>query len=366
VTAPQVPSLLEELLQVPGPAGFEEPATVAWRRAASFAQLSGDRIGSSFARIGEGEPVLGVFGHIDEIGLIVSHIDEKGLLWFSPLGYWDPQVLVGQRVEVRGRAGQVPGVVGRKPIHVMLESTELKRAVELRELHVDVGATSLEEASALVSPGDPITLSGPPLSVAGGRVISKSMDNRLGAYVALESARRYAERGAAGEGSMVAVASVREELGLHGATTAAFELAPDIAIAVDVTHESAAPGMDEKLEGKHEFGSGPVIGRAPILSERLSSALIETAEAEGIPYTVRGTGLGALGLVTGTDADATNVSRSGVPSAVVSIPLRYMHSPVEMVDLRDVEACVQLIVAFASSLTSELAAELDPGRIRLD
>jgi endoglucanase len=360
----ETPPLLAELLEASGPSGFEEPATAVWRRAAAFAELSGDRIGSTFARVGTGGPVLGVFGHIDEIGLIISHIDEKGLLWVSPLGYWDAQVLVGQRVTVRGREGEVAGVIGRKPIHVMFDSEELKQAVELRDLHVDIGATSLEEATALVSLGDPITLSGPPLALAGGRVASKSMDNRLGAYIALEALRRYAEQPGGGEGTFVAVASVREELGLHGATTASYELAPDIAITVDVTHESAAPGMDEKYEGKHEFGSGAVIGRAPILSDPLTRALIETAEKEGIPHTVRGTGLlGVLGLVTGTDADATNVSRSGIPSAVISIPLRYMHSPVEMVDLRDIEACVELIAAFARRLTGDLFAAFDPSQI---
>jgi endoglucanase len=354
-----IPRLLGDLLEAPGPAGFEEPATETWRRAASFAELGGDRIGSAFARVGTGRPVLGVFGHIDEIGLIVSHIDEKGLIWFAPLGYWDPQVLVGQRVEIRGRDGQVPGVIGRKPIHLMFESEELKRAVELRELHVDIGATNLMEATELVSLGEPITLSGPPLAVAGHRLISKSMDNRLGAYIALESARRYAKDAGAGEGSFTAVASVREEIGLHGAATASYELEPDVAITVDVTHESAAPGMDEKYEGKHEFGSGAIIGRAPVLSDRLTRTLIETAEAEGIPHTVRGTGLlGVLEHSTGTDADVTNVSRSGVPSAVISLPLRYMHTPVEMVDLRDVEACVRLVTAFARRLTADLAAEL--------
>ncbi|MFN8215305.1 MAG: M20/M25/M40 family metallo-hydrolase [Solirubrobacterales bacterium] len=359
--ASETPPLLAELLQAPGPAGFEERATDVWRGAASFAALGGDRVGSTFARVGEGAPVLGAFGHIDEIGLIVSHIDEKGLLWFSPLGYWDAQILVGQRVEVQGREGAVPGVIGRKPIHVMFESEELKKAVELRDLHVDVGATSYEEATALVSHGDPIVVAGPPLAMAGDRLVSKSMDNRLGAYIVLEALRRYHEEPGGGEGSFVAVASVREELGLHGAKTASYALDPDVAITVDVSHESAAPGMEERFEGKHEFGSGAVIGRAPILSDRLTAALIETAEVEGIPYTVRGTGLiGALGLSTGTDADATNVSRGGVPSGVISIPLRYMHSPVEMVDLRDVEACVELLAAFARRLTPALAAELDP------
>lgn len=341
------PDLLDKLLRAGAPSGYEGPAAEIWREAASFAELSFDGIGSSIARVGDASPLLAVVGHIDEIGLIITHIDEKGFLWFAPVGGWDPQILVGQRVEIRGKEGLVPGVAGRKPIH-LLEPEQRKKVVELKGMHIDIGVTDREEAEALVRVGDPVVIATEPQPMAGDRLVSKAMDNRLGAYVALESLRRYAEGDEPG-GSFAAIASVQEEIGLFGARTAAFEVRPDIAIAVDVTHATDAPGIDEKEEGSHPFGSGPVIGRGSTLSPKVFELLVETAEAEGIDYTITASGRG-----TSTDADVLQISRSGIPTGVVSIPLRYMHSPVEMVDLRDVEATIELIAAFASRLSDDL------------
>jgi putative aminopeptidase FrvX len=338
------PVLLDKLLRVGAPSGYEGPAAEIWREAASFAELSFDGIGSSIARVGDASPLLAVVGHIDEIGLIITHIDEKGFLWFAPVGGWDPQILVGQRVEVRGKDGLVPGVAGRKPIH-LLEADQRKKVVELKGMHIDIGAADREEAEGLVRVGDPVVIATEPMPVAGDRLVSKSMDNRLGAYVALESLRRCAEGPG---GSFAAVASVQEEIGLFGARTAAFEIRPDIAIAVDVTHATDAPGVDEKEIGSHPFGSGPAIGRGSTLSPKVFELLVETAEAEGIDYSISASGRG-----TSTDADVLQISRSGIPTGVISIPLRYMHSPVEMVDLRDVEATVELLAAFGRRLSSD-------------
>ncbi|MGN6217429.1 MAG: M42 family metallopeptidase [Solirubrobacterales bacterium] len=341
------PVLLNNLLRAGAPSGYEGPAAEVWREAASFAELNTDGIGSSIARVGDAAPLLAVVGHIDEIGLIVTHIDEKGFLWFAPVGGWDPQILVGQRVEVRGRNGLVPGVAGRKPIH-LLEADQRKKVVELKSMHIDVGAADYDEAAELVRVGDPVVIAAEPMPVAGERLVSRAMDNRLGAYVALESLRRCAEGDGPG-GSFAAVAAVQEEIGLFGARTAAFEVRPDIAVAVDVTHATDAPGVDEKEIGSHAFGSGPAIGRGSTLSPKVFELLVETAEAEDIPYTISASGRG-----TSTDADVLQISRSGIPTGLVSIPLRYMHSPVEMVDLRDVEAAVKLLAAFASRLSSDI------------
>jgi putative aminopeptidase FrvX len=340
------PDLLDKLLRAGAPSGYEGPAAEVWREAASFAEVSVDGIGSTIARIGEASPLLAVVGHIDEIGLIITHVDEKGFLWFAPVGGWDPQILVGQRVEIRGKDGPVPGVAGRKPIH-LLEADQRKKVVELKSMHIDIGVTEREEAEALVRVGDPVVIATEPQPMAGDRLVSKAMDNRLGAYVALESLRRCAEGDGPG-GSFAAIASVQEEIGLFGARTAAFQVRPDIAIAVDVTHATDAPGIDEKEEGSHPFGSGPVIGRGSTLSPKVFELLAETAEAEGIDYTITASGRG-----TSTDADVLQISRSGIPTGVVSIPLRYMHSPVEMVDLRDVEATVELLAAFGRRLSSD-------------
>lgn len=341
------PELLDELLRPGAPSGYEGPAAEVWRKAASFAELSSDGLGSSIARVGDASPLLAVVGHIDEIGLIITHVDEQGFLWFAPVGGWDPQILVGQRVEVRGKEGPVLGVVGRKPIH-LLEPDQRKKVVELKSMHIDIGAADREEAEKLIRVGDPAVIAAEPMHVAGERLVSRAMDNRLGAYVALESLRRAHEKGAMA-GSFAAIAAVQEEIGLFGARTAAFEVRPDIAVAVDVTHATDAPGVDEKELGTSPLGSGPVIGRGSTLSPKVFELLAETAEAEGIEYSISASGRG-----TSTDADVLQISRSGIPTGVVSIPLRYMHSPVEMVDLRDVEATVELLAAFAGRLTADV------------
>ncbi len=343
----KTPGLLHNLLRAAGPSGYEAPAAAVWRDAASFATLSSDGIGSSVARIGEASPLLTVVGHIDEIGLVVRHIDEKGFLWFAPIGGWDPQILVGQRVEIEGRKGPVSGVVGRKPLH-LLDADARKKVVELKGLHIDIGAGDREAATELVRVGDPVVIATEPLALCGERLVSRAMDNRLGAYVALEALRRCHERGPLKAG-FAAIAAVQEEIGLFGARTSAFAVEPDLAIVIDVTHATDAPGVDEKELGTHSLGSGPVIYRGATLSPKLFELLVETAETTGIEHTI-----GATGNSTGTDADAVQFARSGIPTSLVSIPLRYMHSPVEMVDLADVEATVELIAAFATRLDSNI------------
>jgi len=345
----QSPTLLDDLLGAPAPSGYEGPASDVWRRAASFAALSTDALGSSVARIGDerAKPLLAVVGHIDEIGLVITHVDEKGFLYFAPIGGWDPQILLGQRVQVQGRDGPVTGGVGRKPIHLLREE-QRKKVVELREMHIDIGAPGQEEALERVRIGDPVVIAADPVRLDGGRLISRSLDDRIGAYVALEALRRVHERGGL-NGQMAAVAAVQEEIGSQGARTTAFSLDPDLAVAIDVTHATDAPGVDEKELGNHPLGSGPVIGRGSTLSPRIFELLSETAERLDVPHTVE-----ASGQATRTDADTIQIARAGIPAGLVSIPLRYMHSPVEMVDLADVESVVELVAGFAAALDPEL------------
>jgi putative aminopeptidase FrvX len=331
----EAPQLLHDLLGAPGPSGYEGPASEVWRDAASFATLSSDSMGSSVARIGDPDarPLFAVVGHIDEIGLVITHVDEKGFLYFAPIGGWDPQILLGQRVQVQSKDGPVSGVIGRKPIH-LLRDEQRKKVVELRDMHIDIGASSDDSA----------VIAADPLPVADGRLVSRSLDNRLGVYVALEALRRADERGRLKAG-MAAVAAAQEEIGAKGALTTSYSLQPDLAIAVDVTHATDAPGIEEKEQGRHHLGSGPVLGRGSTLSPQIFEMLAEVAEREDIPYTIE-----ASGRATHTDADAIQISRAGIPAGLVSIPLRYMHSPVEMVDLADVAATVELMAAFALSL----------------
>ncbi|MGK2955400.1 MAG: M42 family metallopeptidase [Solirubrobacterales bacterium] len=339
------PPLLDKLLNTPGPSGYELPAAEVWREAADFATVTTDGLGGSIATIGDDDeaPLVAVVGHIDEIGLVVTHIDDKGFLYFAPIGGWDPQILVGQRVTITGNEGQVPGVAGRLPIH-LLDPEQRKKVVKLKEMHIDIGVDDKEEAEALVSVGDPVVIDTEPMAVAGGRLVSRSMDNRLGSYIALEALRRCDENKKL-KARFSAVAAVQEEIGLFGSRTAAFTVRPDLAVAIDVTHATDAPGVNEKEVGSHPFGSGPVIGRGSTLSPKLYEMLKSAAESADIPFSV-----GASGNSTHTDADSLQISRTGIPTGLVSIPLRYMHSPVEMVDLADVESTVQLIVAFVESI----------------
>jgi putative aminopeptidase FrvX len=342
---------LRSLLTAAGPSGYERAP------AAAFAALGRkftddvvtDVMGSVAARVPgtqPGAPFLAIVGHIDEIGLIVTHIDDDGFISFTGVGGWDPMILVGQRVELLTREGSVLGVVGKKPIH-LLRDEERKKAPELRDLHLDIGAPDSDAARAAVRIGDVAVIAGEPVEVMGDRVISRSMDNRLGSYIALEAARLVAEEGGA-PGDVAALGVVQEEITFAGARTSAFALQPDVAIAVDVTHATDAPGIDVKQEGKHEFGQGAVIGRGSTLHPMVFELLHDAAERESIPFTVSASARG-----TGTDADAIHLSRAGVPTGLVSIGLRYMHSPVEMVQLSDIDACARLIAAFAKSLSPE-------------
>jgi endoglucanase len=308
--------------------------------------VHGDTLGTSFARVraagGEGARTLAVVGHIDEIGVAITNIEESGLLSFSTLGGIQPDTLTGQRVTIAGREGDVPGVIGRRSISA--EQRRDRQRVEHSDLHVDIGAKDGEDAARLVRVGDAGVWQGEPLELPNGRFISKALDNRLGAYVALEAARRVAEAGDA-QVDFVAVAAVQEELGYHGARTAAFSLDPDFAIAIDVTYATDVPGADARTSGKIDLGSGAAIARGPIVNRRVSDLLTETAEAEEIPHTFE-----VESNRTNTDADALHVSRSGVPTGLVSVPLRYMHSPVELAALDDLEAVIRLVVAFSRRL----------------
>jgi putative aminopeptidase FrvX len=341
-----VPDALKRLLTAPGPSGQEELAAKVWREeAATFGEVSSDVLGSSWVRVpgSAGGPLLAVVGHIDEIAVVATHAGDDGLIALRQLGGFDAQVMLGQRVEVLTRDGFLPGVIGsrrhkRKP-------GEDRKPVGFDDLFLDVGARNGEEARSLVRPGDAAVVAAEPLELRNGRIASRSLDNRIGSYVALEVARRIAAEGGT-PGDVAGVAVVQEEVGdFAGARAAAFELQPAVAIAVDVTHATDVRGADPEDEGDHKLGSGPALMRGPSMHPAVFELLYETAETEKIACTVevsRGS--------TYTDADAIHLSRIGVATGVVSIPLRYMHSPVETVELADVEAVVQLLVAFARRL----------------
>jgi endoglucanase len=341
-----IPDLLRELLTAVGPTGHEGPASRVWRQAASaFAEVRSDTLGTSFARVSTGgRSTLAIFGHIDEIGIAITNIDAEGRLWYATLGSIDAEVLVGQRVVISAREGPVDGV---------LVSGEIRRGrseqhgVRHADLHIDIGARSRDDAAARVSVGDPAVWKGDPLELPNDRFVSKALDNRLGAYVALESARRIAEGGDA-QVDVVAVATVQEELSHQGARTAAFALEPDVALVIDVTWATDVPGGDPRRAGRIDLGSGAAITRGPAVNPHVSDLLARAAEEDEIAH--------AFEVYTGrtqTDADDVHVSRGGVPTGLISVPIRYMHSPCELASLDDVEAAIALVVAFARRLTPE-------------
>jgi putative aminopeptidase FrvX len=336
---------LKRLLGTPGPSGNEGAAAKVWREEAEkFAEVRGDRMGNSFATLNAGgSPRVMLSGHIDEIGLMITHIDEQGLLRFTGVGSWDPQVLVGQRVRIQTRDGEVLGVIGKKAIHLM-ESEERKKVSQIKNLWIDIGAKDHDEAKGMVRVGDVGVLDQDLLELPNGRIASRSLDNRMGAFLVLEALRLLSEEDNL-DAEVVAVASVQEEIGLYGARGAAFGLDPDAAIAVDVTHATDTPGVSKNEHGDHSLGSGPVIERASNLSPIVSDGLIAAAEEAGIAYTLE-----ADSRSTGTDADAIQFARAGIATGLVSCPNRYMHSPNEIVELEDLENCARLISAYVKTL----------------
>jgi endoglucanase len=338
----------KKLLSTPGPSGYEGAAAAVWREeAGAFTEVRGDRMGNSLATLNAGGgPKIMLAGHIDEIGVMVTHIDDQGLLRFIGVGGWDPQVLVGQRIRLQTASGEVIGVIGKKAIHVM-EPDERKKVSEVKSLWIDIGAKDGDEAKGLVRVGDVGVLDQDSVELPNGRIASRSVDNRMGAFVVLEALRLLSEEDSL-NAEVVAVACVQEEIGLYGARGAAFGLDPDAAIAVDVTHATDTPGVSKNENGDHALGSGPVIKRASNLSPVVSDGLIATAESEEIPYTLE-----ADSRSTGTDADAIQFTRAGIATGVVSCPNRYMHSPNEVVDLADVENIAKLIAAYIKTFTFE-------------
>ena len=342
---------LERLLNAAGPSGFEVAPARVWRQEAEgFAdQVWTDVTGNSFASVNpDGRPRVMMAGHVDEIGLQVTHIDKDGFLYFDGIGGWDPQVLVGQRVRILGRDGEVPGVIGKKPIHLMLVADRTK-ASRIRDLWIDVGAEDREATVKLgLRVGDPAVIDASLVRLAGDRIASRAIDNRIGAYVVLEALRRLAE--SPGSAGTVAVATAQEEIGYSGggARTSAYSVDPDVALVVDVTFSTDAPDINKKEIGDHRLGGGPVLSRGSAAHPVVFDRLTKVADAEDISYSIQ-----AAPRATRTDADGIHLVRTGVPTGLVSVPNRYMHSPNEIVSISDLDAAANLLAAFVRSLSDD-------------
>ena len=331
---------LKRYMETICPTGFEEEASRVWRKEADrFADRTWvDQHINTFAVVNEtGSPRIMLAGHADEIGLMVTHIDKDGYLFFTGLGGWDVQVLPGQRVRIRTKNETVLGVIGRKPIH-LLDAEARKKVVKMEELWIDIGASDHDDAAGIVEIGDAGVLDYDVAELRNGLFTARGFDDRIGAFVVLEAARLAAEMNP--KAAIYAVATTQEEIGVRGATTSAFGIDPQVGIAVDVGHATDMPGMgkEKKMAGDVKMGAGPIVTRGPNINTRLYERIVETARSKEIPFQLH-----AYPRPTGTDARAIQVTRAGVATGLIGVPNRYMHSPGEVVHLDDVENCARLI-----------------------
>ena len=341
---------LADLINSVSPSGYEAPVAKVWKaEAETFAsRVWTDTHGNSHAIVNPGgSPRVMLAGHYDEIGFLISHIDEKGFLWIQPIGGWDSQIAQGQRVQIMTRKGIVRGVMGKLAIH-MQTPEQRKQVTEVKDLWVDIGAADQKDAEKMVSVGDPLVIAYGFEEMTNGLAAGRAFDDRAGAFVVLEAARQLSKLSPDAE--IHAVATVQEEIGLRGATTAAYGIDPDIGIAVDVTFATDHPNMGEAMKRKNliELGKGPVLVRGPNINAKLFDLMVKTAKAEKIPFQINAEPRG-----TGTDANAIQLNRSGVVSALVGIPLRYMHSPCELISLNDLELCAKLLAKTVAKITPE-------------
>ncbi|HEY6090993.1 MAG TPA: M42 family metallopeptidase [Gemmatimonadales bacterium] len=347
MTTPTI-NFLKKLLDTPGPSGFESAPARVWRdEVKGFADdVKADVHGNSVASLnGKGKPRVMLTGHIDEIGFQITHIDDDGYLYFSGIGGWDSQVLVAQRVLLLSSSGMVRGVIGKKAIH-QLKKEDLERVTKVSDLWIDIGARNHDEAVGRIRVGDAGVLDCRVEEYPNGRIVSRSIDNRIGAYVTAEALRRLAANRPP-HAAVFAVASTREEIAWtgSGARTSAVGIEPDVAVVVDVTHATDYPGAEKKHSGDHKLGAGVVLSRGSSVSPVVFDLLAQCAEEAKIPYTVQ-----AAPRDTGTDADAIYNAMRGIPTGLVSVPNRYMHSPNEMVAVEDLDRAAELLAAFTRRL----------------
>ena len=344
---PSAREFLHALLKTPGVSGYEQPVQQIVREYASFAdEVRTDLHGNLILTSNPGaEPRLMFDGHCDQLGLLVSHIDEDGYLYFQTVGSWDPQQLVGQRVVVWAADGPINGVVARKAIH-LLQADERKQVVDIEDLWIDIGASDQADAESVVSVTDPVTLELGVRELRHGLANAPAMDNRSGLWVVVEAHRRAAGQGL--HACLSTVSAVQEEVGLRGTRTSAFGIDPTVGIAVDVTHATDCPTVDQRQRGAITLGGGPVIMGGPNINPRVRARLLDIAQAEGIAVQ-----LAALGRAASNDASPIQLTRAGVATGLVQLPNRYMHSAVETVALSDLDRAADLLAAFAVSISTE-------------
>jgi len=343
----QVPVFLTDLLEARSPSGYETEAQAVFDKHVKPAadEYAFDALGNRLATLNpKGDPVLMLAGHIDELGLLITYINDKGFIYFDTIGGHDRIMIPGRRVVIQTAQGKVKGVTGKRAIH-MMEEADRKKVPEIHELWIDIGARSKKEALERVRIGDVATYDHGFELIHGSIGASRAFDDKVGAYIVGETLVRLAKSRRKLVAKVVSVATTQEEIGVRGATTAVYSVNPHIAVAVDVGHATDHPDCDSRKFGEQKLGGGPMICRGANINPKIFGRLVKAAEKLEIPYQIE-----ADPRPTGTDARAMQMGRGGVATGLVSVPLRYMHTPSELVDLEDVERCVQLLVEFASGL----------------
>jgi tetrahedral aminopeptidase len=341
-------AFLKDLLHAPSPSGYEQPVQAVIRNyVGAFADdVRTDWHGNVIASVNPaGTPRIMLAGHCDQIGLMVKHIDERGFVWVDSIGGWDIQMLIGQNVVIWGRNGAIPGVIARKPIH-LLSQEDRKKVPELKDLWIDIGVKDREEAKQIVALGDPVTFELGFRLLRNNLAAAPGMDNKVGAWVVMTALQQVAA--AAPKAAVFAVSTVQEEIGLRGAQTSAYAIDAQLGIAVDVTHATDCPTLDTKQYGEVSLGAGPMLYRGPNVNPVVHRRLLELAEANKIPAQT-----GGMSRAASNDANVMQISRGGLATGIVAIPNRYMHSPVEVISLTDLENAAKLIAAFCLSVTSQ-------------
>jgi endoglucanase len=344
-------NFFKELLHAPSPSGYEQPAQRVFRSyIESFSTVTTDVMGNVYGRIEGGSadcPRVMIVGHSDEIGLQIRYIDDKGFIFFSAIGGVDAHLTPGLLVNIHTKNGTVSGVIGKKPIHLM-EAKERENVVKLDAQYIDIGAVDKKGAEEFVRVGDPITFSSGFSVLQGSRVTSRGFDDKAGSFVVAEVLRQVAALSEKLPCDLYGVSSVQEEIGLRGGTTSSYTVKPDIGICVEVDFATDQPDVERKHNGDVSLGKGPILSRGANINHALFELLAETAEEEGIPVQFTG-----IARATGTDANVMQISRGGVATALVKIPLRYMHTPVEVLDLSDLDGAVKLITAVLAKIADK-------------
>jgi len=338
---------LRELVNTPSPSGFEQPAQLLVREYLSqYAdEVRVDVMGNVIAALNpDGHPRVMLAGHCDEIGFMVTHITDEGFINFSSIGGVDAHLVPGQKVHVHGAKGPVLGVVGKKAIHLM-EVEERKKVLPLHQQWIDIGAVSRKRAEQRVAIGDCVTFATVFDRLDADTAVARGFDDKMGSFVVGEALRLAALQKKKLKAALFAVSTVQEEVGLRGAATSAFSIAPDCAVAVDVTHATDYPDADKKRYGEIKLGKGPVLHRGANVNPQVANLLISATKKARITYQM----VGVPGA-SGTDAWAIQLARGGVATGLLSVPLRYMHTPIEVLNLKDLEASAHLLAIFAASL----------------